>query len=164
MNLTYSTYDVDLPNPNLEDIKRFTANSIRRRTPGGVLKVFKDPEWPNIETFVYNIFRLTEAERDDFIELLNNSVGQEITITDHLGAVRTGFIVTPVQEILTIRDGCWYDAHFEFMATVIVDITGTCHANPTATPITSLNWYRIYAEDDTKMYAEDNDDLWLEAY
>jgi hypothetical protein len=175
LNLTYSTYNVDLPNPNFEDIRRFTSNNIKRRTPGGVLKIFKDADWPVIETFIYTIARLTEAERDDLIEIFDNSVGQEITITDHLGAVRTGFIVTPVNEILTIRDDCWYDAHFEFMATIIVNIIGDCHDDlVTDTPVKDdpdyhvppddTDYYRIYAEDDTLMYAEDNDDLWIEAY
>lgn len=175
MNITYSTYDLDLPNPNFEDTRRFSTSGIKRRTPGGVLKLFKDSEWPVIETFIYTIYRLTEAQRDTFIALLNASSGLSVVITDHLGAVRPGFIVTPINEIITMRDGCWYDIHFEFLAGQITNIIGDCHTAPTIdTPelgdadyhqtISDEDFYRIYAEDDAKMYAEDDDDLWIEAY
>ena len=107
---------------------RFTDQSVRRPLPFGQLKVFKDPTWPVIETFVYDIYRLTETQRDDFVELINAASGLQVGITDHYGAVRSGYIVTPVNEILTIRDSCWYDVHFEFMTNIaIVNIVGDCH-------------------------------------
>ena len=175
MNLYYDPYSVDLPNPNLEDIRRFSTNGIKRRTPGGVLKLYKSSDWPVIETFIYDIYRLTEAQRDALIQILEVTSGLIISLTDHLGAVRPGFIVTPINEIITVRDACWYDVHFEFLAAAITNISGDCHDTPAIdTPepgdadfhstIDDDDWYRIYAEDDTKMYAEDDDDLWIEAY
>jgi hypothetical protein len=128
-----------------------------------------------VETFTYDIHRLNEAQKDEIIELFNAGVGQIITITEHHGALRTGFLVTPVNEILTMKDGCWYDLHFEFMANVISNILGDSHDDITIdTPIPGdddyiptvgdPSYYRIYAEDDSKMYAENDDDLWIEGY
>jgi len=175
LNLTYDIYDLDLPNPEFEDIRRFSTSGIKRRTPGGILKLFKDSEWPVIETFIYTLYRLTQTQRDTLILLLNASSGLSITITDHLGAVRNGFIVTPINEIVTVRDGCWYDVHFEFLATKIVNIVGDCHDDFSIDipvrgeadfhlTISDEAVYRIYAEDGTEMDAEDNDDLWIEGY
>jgi hypothetical protein len=158
---------VDLPNPIFGDSLKFSNQGIKRVMPFGQLKVFKDSDWPVLETFTYDIYRLTETQKDDFINLLNFSTGLELTITDHNGAIRTGFIVTPTNEILTIQDECWYDVHFEFMANSIVDTLGDCHplATPQDSDIPTIDdplYGRIYAEDGTLMYAEDNDDLWIE--
>lgn len=166
---------MSLPNPITDNITRFTSQGIKRVTPSGNLKTFKDPFWPVIETFVYDIYRLTELMKDDFIQLINAAVGQEITVTDYLGAVRTGYIVTPVNEILTIRDDCWYDIHFEFMANVIANPIGQCHdsvligipepgdANFNKT-IDDFSYYNIQAENEEVVQAENNEDLFIEAY
>lgn len=175
MNISYDTHSVDLPNPNLGDKLRFTSQGIKRETPFGNIKVFKDSDWPVIETFIYEFFRLTETQKDDLIAAINAANGLEVTITDHHGAVRTGYIVTPVNEILTMKDACWYDATFEFMVNAIVNILGDCHDDITvdipgvgdsdySQTIGANEYYRIYAEDDTEMDAEDDDDLWIEAY
>jgi hypothetical protein len=175
LNITYSSYDVDLPNPQVGDSLKFSNQGIKRVMSGGQLKVFKDIDWPAIETFTYDIFRLTEAEKDDIIELINAGNGQQVTITDHNGAVRTGYIVTPVNEVLTMKDTCWYDIHFEFMTNQIVNILGDCRTDiSTDAPVygdsdyvpglDEESYYRIYAEDGTLMYAEDDDDLWIEGY
>ena len=164
-----------MPNPNLEDIKRFTSQGVKRRTPGGEVKVFKDSDWPVVETFVYDFRRLTETQRDDLLELLEVSAGLEVSTTDHLAASRTGYVVTPVAEIVTVRDDCFYDAHFEFMANIIVNVVGDCPAD--ATPDTPVpgdsdyhptldneDFYRIRAEDNDPMEAEDDSPLYIEAF
>ena len=61
------------------------------------------------------------------------------------------------------------------MATAITNITGDCHDDPAIdTPepgdadyhrtIDSDDFYRIIDEADGLMYAEDDDNLWIEAY
>ena len=167
MNISYSPYSVDLPNPIFGDSIKFSNQGIKRIMPHGQLKVFKDPDWPILETFTYDIYRLTETQKDDFIQLTDACLGKEATVTDHNGAIRTGYIVTPVNEILTMQDGCWYDIHFEFMVNVIVDVLGNCHDDiSTNTPdnITIDNplYGRIYDEAGNLMYAEDDSDLWIE--
>ncbi len=174
-NISYSSYSVDLPNPSLEDTRRFSSQGLKRRTPGGVVKVFKDSDWPVVETFIYDFTRLTQAQRDDLLELLEEGAGLEISTNDHHGASRTGYVVTPVAEIVTVRDGCFYDAHFEYMANIIVNITGDCPEN--AVPDTPVpgdpdyhatldndGFYRIDAEDDDPMEAEDDSPLYIEGY
>lgn len=175
MNISYTPYNVDLPNPIFGDSIKFSSQGIKRIMPQGQLKVFKDPDWPVLETFTYDIHKLTKAQKDDFIQLINACVGNEVTITDHNGAIRTGFIITPVNEILTLQDSCWYDIHFEYMATAIVTPIGDCHDDISIDipypgdsdyirTIGDESYYRIYDEDDAKMYAENDDDLWIEEY
>jgi hypothetical protein len=174
-NISYSPYSVDLPNPNLEDTRRFSSQGLKRRTPGGVVKYFKDSDWPVVETFIYDFVRLTQTERNDLLELLEAGAGLEISTTDHHGAARTGYIVTPVAEIVTVRDDCFYDAHFEYMANIIVNVTGDCPED--ATPDTPVpgdadyhqtldndDFYRIYAEDNDPMEAEDDSPIYIEAF
>lgn len=174
-NISYSTYSVDLPNPQLEDIRRFSSQSIKRRTPGGVVKVFKDDDWPVVETFIYDFVRLTQTQRDDLLELLEAGAGLEVSTNDHYGASRTGYIVTPVAEIVTVRDDCFYDIHFEFMSNIIVNIVGDCPQD--AVPDTPVpgdsdyhqtldndDFYRIYAEDNDPMEAEDGSPLYIEGF
>ncbi|HUU87829.1 MAG TPA: hypothetical protein VMX17_08760, partial [Candidatus Glassbacteria bacterium] len=126
MNITYLAYDLDLPNPRLGDSLKFTNQGIKRVMPSGILKVFKDSTWPIVETFTYDLYALTETQRDTFISLINDANGKAITITDHNGTARTGYIVTPTNEILTMSDDCWYDVHFEFMANAVVNTLGDC--------------------------------------
>ncbi len=167
MNISYDIYDLDLPNPEFGDSIKFSNQGVKRVMPHGQLKVFKDPDWPILETFTYDIYRLTETQKNTFVSLLNAANGLEITITDHNAAVRTGYIVTPINEILAIKDECWYDIHFEFMTNIIVNTLGDCHpvSAPDTPGIPTIDdplYGRIYDEAGELMYAEDDSTLWIE--
>jgi len=171
LTLVYSSTTVILPNPSFGDIKRFTSQRIFRKTKGGNRKSFKDPDWPVVENFPYQIERLNETQRDDFLDFLIESLGKQVTITDHYGIPRTGYIVTPSTEIITVReDGCSFDASFEFMANQITFLTGECEGStsivspaPGATgdylynkTLDDGSWYQIQDEDDNQIDEEDD--------
>ena len=167
MNIFYNTYYVTIPDPITEDILRFSTQAVKRIMPHGQLKSFKDANWPVVETAVYDIYRLKEDQKDDFIALVNAAAGKEITIENHLRATITGYIVTPVNEILTTRDSCWYDIHFEFMINHdIINILGDCHNNPVVdipepgdsdyvATLDNYIYYLIQSEGGTIVYDED---------
>jgi len=105
---------VVLRNPEIGDIQRVHGEGIVRRTRGGDLKIFRDNDWPQGQTNVYEFRALTAAQKDDLISFLQDYAGLEIGIEDHLGQDWTGVITSSPNEIVTVRDACSYDASFEF--------------------------------------------------
>lgn len=179
LTLEYSTTTLVLPNPNFGDIKRYTSQRLFRKTKGGNRKIFKDADWPVVENFPYEISKLTETQKSDFIDFLIESLGKEITLTDHYGIERTGYIVTPSTEIITVReDGCSYDASFEFMANQITFLTGECEGStsivspaPGATgdylynkTLDDGSWYIMEDEADSLMVDEADNQMEVEGY
>jgi hypothetical protein len=179
LTLNYNATTVILPNPNFGDIKRFTSQRLFRRMKGGNRKIFKDPNWPVVENFVYEVSKITTALRNSLIAFFQQSLGQEITLTDHYGIQRTGYIVTPSAEIVTTRaDGCSYDISFEFMANEISFLIGDCEGSTSIVSpnpgdsdpylynrrIDDLTQYEIQDENDITITDENNGTMYIEGY
>jgi len=111
------TDTVTLPNPEYGDTHRVDTNAIVRSTRGGETVAFKDGDWPDFETFVYQFKRVHLTVINELKTFLEGNAALEINIVDHLENSRNGYILTPTTEIITLRDTCWYDLSFEFLMT-----------------------------------------------
>lgn len=112
---TGSADTVILPNPMLGDIQRVAMEGIVRRTTGGDLVGVRDATWPQKQVNIYEFETLTETEKDNLLAFLESYAGLEIGITDHHNQDWTGVIISPENEIVTVKDECSYGASFEFL-------------------------------------------------
>ena len=125
--LKRGTTSVVLRNPDTANVERLTLNDIRRFTRGGDACACMDTaEWIQLRMFVYkfseitNILHSPPVPASDYVidqlkTFLVVNAGLSIEITDHLGDVRDGFILTPINEIIAVRPTCSYSVSFEFM-------------------------------------------------
>jgi hypothetical protein len=138
INLTYEAYSVTLVGPELGDILRFSSGAVNRQLKGGLPKIAKDPSWPVIEIRQYSFKAQRETIIDAFEVLYKAAVGLSVTLVESYGVVLTGYIMNPTIEILTIKDACFYDLEFEYLATIISYPIGNALTDPdyeTVTPV-----------------------------
>lgn len=109
------TYDITIPNSQLSNTETHQSNSIIRENRGQQPITFKDTTWPVNIIHRYTIRTMNEDERDDLINMLIATAGQEITIIDHDNYTWIGVIITAIPELVTMKDLCSYDIEFEFM-------------------------------------------------
>ncbi len=124
ITLSYGTEEVEIRNGvPVEDERQFDQSMISRRTRGGKLKLFRDAGWHDFDTILIR----SKMNRDlaDLRSFLNLTWGKVITMdVDYVDndckkyqKRLTGVVITPSQEIITLRDGeCGaQDTSFEFL-------------------------------------------------
>lgn len=102
-----------LRNPDFGNEEQMAYQRINRRSRGGDLIVYADPNWPKPKTQKYTISNLSETQKEEFISFVDLSLGGLITLTDHHNRQWTGFIATPDLEITHVGI-CNYSISFEF--------------------------------------------------
>ena len=110
---------VILRNPEWGDIDRMNLNAISRYNRTGDLIQRKPSEWPTIFSFEFVFTRLTESVKDDFKSLMVANPGQEFNISRVEDGPTTmwsydGYIITPIFDIVVVRETCSYDLSFTF--------------------------------------------------
>lgn len=167
IDLTYSTYSVSLRGPELGDILRFSSGALNRQLKGGLPKIVKDLTWPVIEIRQYSFKSLKESTITSFETLYKAAIGQSVTLVESYGVALTGFIMNPIIEILTIKDLCFYDLEFEYLATVISYPIGDALTDPnfdTVTPVVGeSNFYSTLENDYHYQLLGEADDGQLES-
>ena len=119
IRLTKGVVTVDLRNPDWGDSQEVDLNKITRKTRAGYIRHTRPSAWATIKLFNYTFSRLTEGEKDDLKSFLTTYAAEEITLSRiEAGPVvkwtMDGYIITPVIEIITVREPCSYDASFSF--------------------------------------------------
>ncbi len=101
----------ELGNRNIVELQR-----INRRTRGGTLIVWSDPQWPKNEHFVIDIKALTEAKSTELKAFIVLTIGKEIGYTDWENNKYKAVLLNPDTAIK--RDGiCKMSANLEFEVT-----------------------------------------------
>lgn len=113
MRIQWTTYDITVPNSQLQDTTQYTSNAIVRENRG--LAPITFTAWPVNITRKFSLVSMNLTEKNNLLAVFIASAGQELTITDHDGQVWLGIITTNIPEFITVRDGCWFDVEFEFI-------------------------------------------------
>ena len=100
-----------LRNPEFTDRDLLNFNRINRKTRGGTLVVFADPNWPKTQVLSVQVDNLSHTQRDALITFLATSLGKEIGLLDWEGRQWRGLIVTPNLLITHVKRG---DRSIEF--------------------------------------------------
>jgi hypothetical protein len=100
--LSQNTYAIALPPPDFGDQEERKYRRIVRETRGKDLIIFSKIGFPllkSFDTYTYTFKFMTEVQKQDLINFLDNTVGQLITVTDYNDVIYNGLIITPSAEI-----------------------------------------------------------------
>lgn len=89
------TTTVSLRAPEMDNRDRNAYTRVTRETRGGKLYVFADPDWPKIRTMVVTIIGLLKTDVEALQTFFQDTLGQEIGVTDWEGRQWAGVITNP---------------------------------------------------------------------
>lgn len=99
ITLTQGTLSVQLRSPDFGNTDALEIRRINRKTRGGDLLVFRDPQWPKTRTFQVKFQFLKEADLSRLLDFIHRTLGQIVTFVDHEGRSWNGIIITPGDEV-----------------------------------------------------------------
>lgn len=104
---------VTLRAPDLGNRDKLSMNRVNRRTRGGTLVIFADPQWPKTQTLELNFSVLHAEEAQALLTFLQTHLGQEIGLLDWEKRYWQG-VVTDVTGVITQNGFDDYSATFTF--------------------------------------------------
>lgn len=103
----HRTINVVLRAPELDNRDRNAYTRVIRETRGGTMHLYRDPNWPKVRTIVMTFIGLSKQNIDDIQSLFQNTLGQEVGITDWEGRQWAGVIVNPEEPATENSKGNW---------------------------------------------------------
>lgn len=86
--------------PDFGDNEILQKIHVKEYTRGNTLISFRIAAWGEEKIFEYTFTRMSAWEREVMLNIYRNLLGWKIVILDHLGLVRTGFIITPDADVV----------------------------------------------------------------
>jgi len=105
---------ITLRSPDLGNTEQVGRGQYIGRLRSGEIVSVHDTDWPQVRKRVFSFSVITEAVIDDLRTFLSTTAGLKIRIIDHLDNAYDGYITTPTNEIITVKDTCSYSINFEF--------------------------------------------------
>jgi hypothetical protein len=109
---------VTMRKPELDNRDRNSYTRINQETRGGKIIVYADPDWPKVRTLAVTIIGLIETKVDELHTFMQDTVGQEIGLTDWEGRLWKGFITNPNEVATQDGRGMWTTT-FEFQGELL---------------------------------------------
>ncbi|MEE9548757.1 MAG: hypothetical protein V3V68_05320, partial [Nitrosomonadaceae bacterium] len=91
--------------PELGNRDRLDFTRVNRESRGGVLYIFSDPDWPKTENMQLDFLGCTEAEMQNILTFIKNTLGHEIIVHDWENRSWYGFITNPDTPVVRDNKG-----------------------------------------------------------
>lgn len=114
VRFTYQGVNYDFRRPIIGNTDELSFQRVNRRTRGGDLVLFRDPDWPKTEVLSLTFDFDTDAEAHRLLNFIKASIGTNMTYRDHENRVWSGVIQNPDAEIVQI-------GRFSFRLTVLFE-------------------------------------------
>jgi len=114
ITLSYGPLSVTLRAPTFNNTQSLNQTRIQRESINGKMKIYRDPIWPQIETFSWSFEGLTEEQKDEFLDFIYSTLGLEVNILDYEGRDWIGVISNPQVETSEELRECGYKVNLEF--------------------------------------------------
>lgn len=98
--LDYAGLQLELRSPEPDNKFRSVANRVNRESLGGDQIVYRDPQWINRRTLVFDIINIHVDKLESVLDFMSASLGREITFTDWESRVWRGVILNPDEFIV----------------------------------------------------------------
>jgi hypothetical protein len=99
LSVTLSTsdgrYSVTVMSPDFDNTEALQFTRVNKKTRGGDLIIFRDPQWPKSMTFTYTWKYLSMKDRDNLMNFVANTVGQVFNLLDYEGNNHSVYIKNP---------------------------------------------------------------------
>lgn len=112
VTLVFGSHNLTLRSPEFGNVRRRHTSRINRVTRGGKLIIASGNNWPKYDVLNLQFTLLKEDDKDLFLTIYNESLGQDVTYTNHEGRVWEGIILDPTI-VENLGDNCSYDLSFE---------------------------------------------------
>lgn len=100
VTFTFGSLSLQLINPDLGDRESLEIRRVSRKTRGGDLIVFRDPNWPKFATYQWKWSFLSQKDLSELLYFVRETLGQKIVVTDYEGRTLTDCIITtPANEV-----------------------------------------------------------------
>jgi hypothetical protein len=107
VTFTYGAFSFQTRTPDWNNKNTLEFSRINRKSRGGDLIIYRDPQWPESITLDMTFSALTEQQKDQFRTLFRISLGRPILFVDHLGDTWAGIILNPGTEISQTGRNQW---------------------------------------------------------
>ena len=95
-----SSKTVTLRSPDFGNKTKIEVRKINRKSRGGDIIMYRDPEWPKTSFYQVSFSFLKEQQAKDLLKFLMDTLGQVIGFIDHKGFIREGIVITPNDPIV----------------------------------------------------------------
>lgn len=109
---------VRLPSPTFENEEKVEFDRINRKTTGGDLIIFRDPEWTETTTLNLKFIAISEVQKSQMLYFFEVSLGLTITLQDWEGYIWNGFIINPGTDAIT-PDRTGLTLSIEFQGSIV---------------------------------------------
>ncbi len=110
--------EVILRKPEMDNRDRNAYTRVSEETRGGKLIVYADPDWPEVRTLAVTVVGLTETKVDELQTFMQDTLGEEIGITDWEGRLWKGIITNPGESATQDGKAMW-TISFEFQGELL---------------------------------------------
>lgn len=115
ITLQYESTVITLRSPDIGDGVQQQLHTIVRRNRGGELKTYRDSGWNKVKIFNYGSIPINKlADKEAFMDFVEESAGQIVDLEDHHGDTYSGIILNASYDIETQKDNCSYTISFDF--------------------------------------------------
>lgn len=111
VTLTKGSLSISLRNPELGNTESLDIRRINRKTRGGDLRVYRDPQWPKCRTLQVKFQYLSQVDLDRLLDFFHRTTGEIVTYVDYEGRTWSGIITTPTDEV-SQQGRCNFAAQF----------------------------------------------------
>jgi len=116
---TTPTLTVTLRSPDLGNADTLNFRRISRRDRGGKLEIFRRDIWPKTKRMRLQFSSLTDLQRRQILQILNESLGQDVRYKDHENRNWKGIFTTPSAKIQEIGRECDNEITIEFQGELV---------------------------------------------
>lgn len=85
--------------PEFGDTESLQHIHVQEYSRGNTLISFAVASWGNQKIFDYSFTWMSLDQKDALLNIMRSLLGRKLTIIDHLGLTRNGFIITPETEV-----------------------------------------------------------------
>ncbi len=100
VTFTFGSFTFQVRKPDFGSSDKLEFSRINRRSRGGDLIIYRDPQWPESITLMLPFSFLGNKDIINFRKLFELSLGEQVTYQDHLGSTWTGIILNPAEPIV----------------------------------------------------------------
>lgn len=108
VNFTQSDKSInfDTKNPIIGDTVSGTSKAINIETRGKTRIYFLDANWPLVRRLSLTFVDFLDDDKDNFLELLKETIGLPVSYTDRFGVTNDYLILTPFNKVIQIGRAC----------------------------------------------------------
>lgn len=114
ISFIYGLSTLNLRNPEFGDETLVNPTSVLHRTRNGTMRVYRNSLWGKRREFRITVRAMSEAKKDEVLDFLEASLGQQVTYIDPENRSWTGVLIEPQSPVEDSGPNCDYQTTIRF--------------------------------------------------